>query len=330
MSSEQTAELRHRALAFDLLIAAGHIHRELADKALSLAQGIRVDPPQPAPAVLEGPSATSSTTMVCTLCGGRAEMVADVWRHADKPPELVICDKYGYPIEVKPEPSAPRRRCNAIRNMVLTMDPLLYKCEYCGGTWPTDQDAPECSPPCQPVPAAQEPDIRSELPFNGWMDKPNQAAPPFQGKPAQEPPSDSVTGYADDQQFPPAAKEFIKKLLDMPLPERLAFLERFNSADPMKEPAQKPVAPRQSQRYLVEVVPTKDLEHIYQRFSVGSLTIETGQAMSVKPLEPISAERLQNLCHIFWDNCNFGMSLGPGLTAVLRACGLTDQTGEGG
>lgn len=50
MSSEQTAELRHRALAFELLIAAGHIHREFADKALSLAQGIRMDPlPQAKP-----------------------------------------------------------------------------------------------------------------------------------------------------------------------------------------------------------------------------------------------------------------------------------------
>lgn len=54
----------------------------------------------------------------------------------------------------KNEPQ-PRRRCVPIPSMVLTSNPLQYRCANCGGSWPTDQDAPYCEPVDAP---AREPD----------------------------------------------------------------------------------------------------------------------------------------------------------------------------
>jgi hypothetical protein len=49
--------------------------------------------------------------MCCTLCGSPAyfSVKEQVWRHAGEPHEMVyaaqsFCDKYGYPIQVRPIP----------------------------------------------------------------------------------------------------------------------------------------------------------------------------------------------------------------------------------
>lgn len=48
-------------------------------------------------------TAAPAPAMQCTRCGSPAEFRKDegVWRHAE-PAHLVICDRYGYPIQVRP------------------------------------------------------------------------------------------------------------------------------------------------------------------------------------------------------------------------------------
>lgn len=59
-------------------------------------------------AIEPSPEPQEPSSIVCTLCSGAAEYIEaeGLWRHAAKPPDLVICDKYGYPIQVMPGPKA--------------------------------------------------------------------------------------------------------------------------------------------------------------------------------------------------------------------------------
>lgn len=85
--------------------------------------------------------APPSVPMVCSLCGGPAYRDGEVWRHigtnVDGSPVLVICDKYGYPIEVKPAPSVP----SGARRMLGNRDSRPIVLEH----WAEHDETPECA-----------------------------------------------------------------------------------------------------------------------------------------------------------------------------------------